>query len=128
MFEPSRRSATVLSAVKTGATTTSQWLALATNGFRASAMATDSATVLYIFQFPAITGLRMIMVGVSLSGQPHEGTGPYFQTSSTVRLVSICKRGDTGKFFSGQELERSAAAGRDVCDAIGDSRLSHSGN
>src|SRR5438477_4173570 len=60
MFEPSSRSATLFKAVKTGAMTISQRFALATSGFRATAVATESATVLYIFQFPAITGLRMI--------------------------------------------------------------------
>src|ERR1043165_1210797 len=60
MFEPSIRSHTVFSDVKTGAITTSQWLAFATSGFNASAVSTDSLTVLYIFQFPAITGLRIV--------------------------------------------------------------------
>src|SRR5690606_35188093 len=55
IFEPSRRSATVLSAVNTGAMTTSQCVAFATRGFRASAVSTASPTRLYIFQFPAIT-------------------------------------------------------------------------
>src|ERR1043165_8663004 len=59
MFEPSSRSATLFKAVKTGAMITSQWFALATRGFRARAVETESPTVLYIFQFPAITGLRM---------------------------------------------------------------------
>src|SRR5678815_5058129 len=60
IFEPSSRSATVLSAVKTGAITTSQWFALATNGLSESAVSTASPSVLYIFQFPAITGLRIL--------------------------------------------------------------------
>src|ERR1051325_1364294 len=59
MLEPSSRSATVLSDVKTGAITTSQWFALATSGLSASAVSTDSETVLYIFQFPAMTGFRI---------------------------------------------------------------------
>src|ERR1044072_1581280 len=59
IFEPSSRSHTFFNAVKTGAITTSQWFAFATKGFNASAVSTDSLTVLYIFQFPAITGLRM---------------------------------------------------------------------
>src|ERR1051326_6233966 len=56
MFDPSKRSATDFSAVKTGAMTTSQWFALATRGFNATGVATASPTVLYIFQFPAMTG------------------------------------------------------------------------
>src|ERR1051325_7752300 len=59
MFEPSSRSATVLIAVKTGAITTSEWLAFGTSCFRASAVSTASPSDLYIFQFPAITGLRI---------------------------------------------------------------------
>src|SRR5215510_9796856 len=56
IFEPSNRSATDFKAVNTGAITTSQWFALATSGFSATAVATESPTVLYIFQFPAMTG------------------------------------------------------------------------
>src|SRR5438067_13435920 len=51
MFEHSRRSATLFSAVKTGAMITAQWFAFATSGLRASAVETESPTVLYIFQF-----------------------------------------------------------------------------
>src|SRR3712207_8572969 len=39
-FEPSSRSATVLIAVKTGATTTSQWLAFDTSGFNSDRKST----------------------------------------------------------------------------------------
>src|SRR5882672_6177366 len=56
MLDPSSLSASVLIAVKTGAITTSQWLALATSGFKASAVSTASPSSLYIFQFPAMTG------------------------------------------------------------------------
>src|SRR5215216_4944339 len=59
MFEPSRRPATVFIAVNTGAMTTSQWFAFATSGFKARAVSTASLSVLYIFQLPAITGLRI---------------------------------------------------------------------
>src|SRR5438067_10804103 len=58
-LDPSRRSATLFRAVNTGAMMTSQWFALATRGFRDMAVTTESPTVLYIFQFPAITGLRI---------------------------------------------------------------------
>src|SRR6266849_5985466 len=66
-FEPSRRSATLFKAVKTGASTISQRFAFATSGFKATAVATESVTVLYIFQFPAMTGLRMATTGTRLS-------------------------------------------------------------
>src|SRR5881227_1249024 len=44
MFDPSKRSATLFNAVKTGAMTTSQWFALATSGFSASAVVSESPT------------------------------------------------------------------------------------
>src|SRR5437588_11628791 len=69
IFDPSKRSAMLFSAVNTGAMITSQWLALAIRGFKATAVATESPTVLYIFQFPAITGLRISLVGVLLAAK-----------------------------------------------------------
>jgi len=56
---PSRQKSQVPSDQVRGAITTSQWLAFATSGLNASKNARVSACVLYIFQFPAITGLRM---------------------------------------------------------------------
>src|SRR5215204_3702128 len=64
MFEPSNRSATDFNEVNTGAITTSQWLAFETSGFRARAVSTASPWSLYIFQFPAITGLLFITMEV----------------------------------------------------------------
>src|SRR3979490_379544 len=46
--------------------TTSQWLVLATSGFRASAVSTASPSSLYIFQFPAITGFLIIELYLDL--------------------------------------------------------------
>src|SRR5579864_851832 len=46
-------------AVKGGAITTSQWLAFATSGAQAEKKARVSASVLNIFQLPAITRRRM---------------------------------------------------------------------
>src|ERR1051326_7684028 len=103
MFEPSSRSHTVFNDVKTGAITTSQWFAFATKGFSASTVSTDSLTVLYIFQFPAITGLRMFS-----------------------RLIS--QRFNTRQLLAGEILQRRAAASRDMRDAIGNSRTSHGRN
>src|SRR6476659_20962 len=85
-FEPSRRSATVLIAVKTGAMTTSQWFAFATRGLSASAVSTAAPSVLYIFQLPAITGLR-------------------------IRDSFVSQRGDAGEFFAGEKFQCGAAAG-----------------
>jgi hypothetical protein len=44
----------------------SQWLELATSGFSAITNARASACVLNIFQFPAITGLRMDSLDFSI--------------------------------------------------------------
>ena len=52
--------------MNTGAMTTSQWLAFATSGFRASVVSTASLSSLYIFQLPAITGL--LMAGIIAPG------------------------------------------------------------
>jgi hypothetical protein len=48
--------------VKGGATITSQWPACAASGLIFSMKSTAYAMVLYIFQLPAITGLRMFSV------------------------------------------------------------------
>src|SRR5208283_4578261 len=61
-FDPSAASAAAANAVKGGATTTSQCTACAATGLIISMKCTASATVLYIFQFPAITGLRMFSI------------------------------------------------------------------
>jgi hypothetical protein len=63
--------------------------------------ATASRTVLYIFQFAAMNGV----LHVSLSGAR-----------------------DARQLAPSEEFERRAAAGRNVCDAIGDSRLRDRGD
>src|SRR6185436_8480951 len=104
MFEPSRRSATVFIAVKTGAITTSQWFALATRGFSARAVSTAWLSVLYIFQFPAITGLR---IQDSQDFQDEED-------------LFIRERSHTRQFVAREKLKRGAAARGDVRDLVGD--------
>src|SRR5215470_12493231 len=96
MLEPSKRSATDFKAVNTGAITTSQWFALATSGFNASAVATESPTVLYIFQLPAMTGflIRTIFVFCTLffvfcqefsaPSQPRQSTKHQVQSTSFI--------------------------------------------
>src|SRR5437870_10907800 len=88
MFDPSSRSATVFSDVNTGAITTSQWLALATRDFRASAVSTDSPAVLYIFQFPAITGLRIIcqLFVVSCLVVPDSSSLRFIESCPTIHV------------------------------------------
>ena len=85
MFEPSSRSHTVFSDVKTGAITTSQWFAFATNGFNASAVSTDWLTVLYIFQFPAITGLRIINMALLRSA--------FLFSGQAINIVLLAEHG-----------------------------------
>src|SRR5882724_5141162 len=59
MLVPFAKSAEVEMAVKGGATMMSQCLEFATNGVKAEKNARVSASVLYIFQLPAITRRRM---------------------------------------------------------------------
>jgi hypothetical protein len=59
MLEPSTPSTAVDIAVNGGATTMSQRFAPATSGRNEEKNARVSASVLYIFQFPAITRRRM---------------------------------------------------------------------
>src|SRR5260370_23948989 len=59
MVEPLTASTAVDTAVKGGATTMSQCFAPATSGRNEEKNARVSASVLYIFQFPAITRRRM---------------------------------------------------------------------
>ncbi len=61
-FDPLAACAAAAKAVKGGATTTSQCSAFAATGLIFSMKSTASAMVLYIFQFPAITGLRMFSI------------------------------------------------------------------
>jgi hypothetical protein len=60
MFDPLAASAAAARDVKVGATTISQCVVDATSGLNAEKNARVSATVLNIFQFPAITGRRII--------------------------------------------------------------------
>src|SRR5437870_3019370 len=88
MFEPSRRSATLFKAVKTGAITISQRFALATSGFSATAVATESATVLNIFQFPAMTGFRMIGKDTRVSAR--SSRTPVVLASLVTQRLLLC--------------------------------------
>src|SRR5690349_21571134 len=55
-FAPSRRSASALIAVNGGARTMSQWVVATTSGLNDCTKPSASGIVLYIFQFPAISG------------------------------------------------------------------------
>src|SRR5688500_11869469 len=128
ILEPSSRSQTVFSAVKTGAITTSQWFAFATSGFNASAVSTESLSVLYIFQFPAITGLRIILFLVfcalffALAEVAHLANKAQ---STKLKDLLLTQRGDAGQFCVRQKLQRCTTTRRDVRDAIRNTRAAH---
>src|SRR5262249_37189298 len=87
MFDPSSRSATVLIAVHTSAITTAQWFAFATRGFSASAVSTASPSVLYIFQFPAITGF---LIYLSVSAATPGSSSPARNSRGAPPPVEMC--------------------------------------
>src|ERR1051326_650727 len=64
---PTRASATARKAVNGGATTTSQCVTPSTRSAIDRAVATASAIVLYIFQFPAMTGFLIGVVSIQES-------------------------------------------------------------
>src|SRR5216684_8272825 len=99
-LEPFADSDAVDIAVNGGATTMSQCFALATRGRKAEKNARVSASVLYIFQLPAITRRRM-------SGPPKiRRTGR--NACSTQAKESVCsfvgEGFDTGEFASAKKL------------------------
>src|SRR5689334_4231811 len=96
MLEPCAASTAVCSDVSGGATTISTSCTSFTIGRNSLMKASVSWTVLNIFQFAAMNGVRMLLVG---------------------------QRGDAGQRAAAEEFERRAAARRDVCNAIGDARL-----
>src|ERR1051325_7718183 len=88
-FEPSRRSASARIAVKGGASTMSQWVAATTSGLNDCKKPRASGIVLYIFQFPAISGLLMI--------EPKDqdyGFGAAVAVCGLVRAATMMKRGN----------------------------------
>src|SRR6476469_10773998 len=127
MLDPSSRSATVFKAVKTGAMTTSQWLALATSGFSANAVSTASPSSLYIFQFPAITGF-LIILSYFVLGACALLFFPRFRrwldhSKHKASSSFIRQRGNAGQLFTSKKLQRGASASRDVRYAIRDTGL-----
>src|ERR1700716_4194230 len=112
MFVLRTASATACTAVNGGATTISTSAASFTALRSSFTNRTASCTVLYIFQLPAMNGIRMGQVGLV----------------ATTQLCLILQRGDSGQRVAGQELERRAAARRNVRDPVGDAGLLHGGN
>src|SRR6267378_623693 len=124
MLVPFAASAAVEMAVKGGATIMSQCLEFATNGVKAEKNARVSASVLYIFQLPAITGRRMT--------RPPRIRRTGRNACPTRAKESVCsfvgEGFDAGEFASAEKLEGSAAAGRDMGDLVGNTGLLDGGN
>src|SRR5919204_4523453 len=107
MFEFRAASATACTAVNGGATTISTSETSSTSLRNSLTNTTASWTVLYIFQFAARNGVRT------------------FSTLRTTRL-SVRQRRHARQLPAAEELERCAAARRDVGDSIGNPCFRHS--
>src|SRR4051812_17848626 len=99
---------------KGGQITTSAWVAFATKGANASKKAAVSAAVLYIFQLPARTGLRMSLQNSNLRLNPRVERAKWLRQSQLAELFDQFEVGtqsgdgfaallDTG-FFDDAEL------------------------
>src|SRR5258708_7066986 len=123
-------------AVKGGATTMSQCFAFITSGRKEEKNARVSASVLSIFQLPAITRRRM---GASKEKKeednaetPRPGRGR--NQARRIRREEeeggeslVGQRFDAGEFASAEKFERCAATGGDVRNLVGDAGLVDSG-
>src|SRR5215217_4141433 len=112
MVVPRAASAAAWTAVNGGATTMSTPAVAFTRSRKLVTNATVSLTVLNIFQLPAIRGMRI-----------KYPAGWMGRRGGLSRLV--CERGYARQRLSAEELERRAAAGRDVRDPVGDACLLH---
>src|SRR6267378_1338454 len=119
MLVPFAASAAVEMAVKGGAMMMSQCLEFATSGVNAEKNARVSASVLYIFQLPAITRRRMPV--------PPKTKRTGWNACPTRAKESVCsfvgESFDSGKFASGEKFEGSAAAGGDMGDFVREAGL-----
>src|SRR6202140_243594 len=111
MLEPFAVSTAVEIAVNGGATTMSQCFAPVTSGRNEEKNARVSASVLYIFQLPAITRRRM---KASRERKDNAETLRTQRFRRESRESFVGEGFDTGKFASGEKFESRAAAGRDV--------------
>src|SRR5882724_2338813 len=114
MLVPFAAWAAVEMAVKGGATMMSQCLEFATNGAKVEKNARVSASVLYIFQLPAITRRRMT--------RPPRARRTGRNACPTRAKESVCsfvgQSFDSGKFASGEKFKGSAASGGDMRDFV----------
>src|SRR5688572_30145501 len=87
---------------------------------------TDSATVLNIFQLPMSSGVLISNSNANckMQTQARAAVGcTSLHLAFWILHLFIRERGDSGQFLPAEELERRAAAGRDVRDPIGDARF-----
>jgi hypothetical protein len=80
-----------------------------------AASLTDSATVLFIFQLPAITILRMVFLDVVILQGMRTGPGP---DRGPPAALLLGKGGDARQDLAFEVFERSAATGRTVRDLL----------
>src|SRR6267142_5343847 len=124
MLVPFAKSAAAEMAVKGGATMMSQCLEFATSGVKAEKNARVSASVLYIFQLPAITRRRMPRPPkIKRTGR---NACPTRARESACSFVG--EGFDAGELASAEKLEGSAAAGRDMGNLVGNTGLVNGGN
>ena len=110
-------SAAAWSAVNGGATTISTSAMSFTRLRNSLTYFTVSATVLYIFQLPAMNGVRIGSVILNRNAEcrhyPTRGIAEFCILNSALHLG---QHGHARQRTAAQELQRGAAAGRDVRD------------
>src|SRR5882762_4275538 len=123
-LEPFAASTAVEIAVNGGATTMSQCFTFETSGRKEEKNVRVSASVLYIFQLPAITRRRM-------TRPPRiRRTGRKACPTRAKEFVYsfVGESFDAGEFASAEKLEGSAASGRDMGNLVGNTGLVDGGN
>src|SRR5258708_15096343 len=122
MAEPFTASTAAGIAVNGGATTMSQCVAAATSGRNEEKNARVSASVLYIFQLPAITRRRMRPSREDKDNAETPRPGRGRRRAQSIRreegLSFIGKGFDAGELASAEKFERSSAAGGEVRDLV----------
>src|ERR1700694_1053191 len=111
MLEPFAVSTAVEIAVNGGGTTMWQCFAPVTSGRNEEKNARVSASVLYIFQLPAITRRR---IESSRERKDNAETLRMQRVRREERESFVGEGFDAGEFASAQEFEGGAASGRDV--------------
>src|SRR5258708_2539635 len=132
MAEPFTASTAAGIAVNGGATTMSQCVAAATSGRNEEKNARVSASVLYIFQLPAITRRRMRPSREDKDNAETPRPGRGRRRAQSIRreegLSFIGKGFDAGELASAEKFERSSAAGGEVRDLVRDAGLMDGGD